>query len=188
MPAKPIADRNQSDVHPLPTARHERLPEQLAERLARLINRESVALSELAHQEVEMRSLVAASDWPGLESATSGLTTRAGTIAEIEAERARVYAALCRACAVETDQTSFMELVARLPESSRRTLSDAHRALRISVIRVQGAFGRVTALAGGMSRTVRQFLDALLPGGSSYDQAGMRQSHDRPAILVNRTL
>lgn len=159
------------------------------ERLKRALEREVVALEELAASEQELQPLLGQRDWVQVEKHIAALNSLSEDAMSAENEREHAYAELKSTLGAE-EGARFYDVLEHLDVEARSELAELYRRLKIAVVQVRGVTGSLDTYVSVSTATVRGVLDELFPDqkGKIYSRSGQANRADERALVLDRQL
>jgi hypothetical protein len=162
---------------------HEKL-----ETLMTAMEREAEAFDNCIEAQRKFAQALESRDWPGLTRAMEALEERSREISRVEADR--ITAESFMRLDLGLERGGILEIAMAISEPERTRLTDLHRRLRISAMRVRlenGSLGDYAAASRSLLGTV---LEELFPEkkGNIYGKSGRVVHPGHDAILVNTAL
>ena len=159
----------------------------LARALRDRMEREAELFEGLGHEVERLRDSFERKSWgSGLEVA-QGIERSAEKINEADAARDEAFA-LLRDVVDLPRESAFSALLPRLPDAERAELEESWRRLRLAVVRLKTASGRMRYAAEALSDALNRILEQVFPyrKGRMYSRRGTPTSVGG-ALLVDRT-
>jgi hypothetical protein len=138
--------------------------------------------------EVErLRDALQEKHWSAGLALAQGIERSAEKIGMADASRDKAFMLLRDAMDLPRE-TAFSALLPRLPEALRGEVEESWRRLRVTVMRLKTATGRIRYAAGVLSDTLARILEEVFPyrKGKIYSRRGTPTSV-AGALLVDRT-
>jgi hypothetical protein len=161
----------------------------LIDELKNLLQIEIDLLNGFAGLEVKLQEAFLRRDWPALDTLVSELDSFSGGIEAIEQRRHSTFLELKVSLKLD-EKTTFNRVITEMSGEDREELSDFYRKLKIAVIRVRGATGRLGYYFRSVSDSVNRVLSELLPyrKGRIYSRGGLPRAVEEASLVFNREL
>ncbi|MGA2479427.1 MAG: hypothetical protein ABSG63_11820 [Spirochaetia bacterium] len=152
------------------------------------LDQETGLFDRLGVEVDRLRESYQAKDWGTSLLIAEGIERSAAAVGAADAARDDAFVHLREALELP-EETFFSALLPALPDGERADLEEGWRRLRMSVVRLKTATGRMRyaaeALAGVLNRMVEELFPAMK--GKIYSRRG-RPTAVTGALLVNRKL
>jgi hypothetical protein len=160
----------------------------LAHALKDHMDREAELFYGLQRDVERLRASLQEKDWNAGLAIAQGMERSAQSIEEADIARDRSFALLRTAMDLPRE-TAFSALLPALPDGLRESLEESWRQLRMSVIRLKTATGRLRYSAEAMADTLNRILERIFPyrKGKIYSRKGTA-TRVAGAHLVDRKL
>jgi hypothetical protein len=157
-----------------------------AEPLKKGMQEEARLLNDYAARLGGLQGAVGRRDWESVEREIAGLRNLAGEVEGAEAARLEAYRSL-KAALLMSGDPPFDQVASRLESPAREELAEAHRRLKIAIIRVKGASGLLGYYVRSMADTRRQVLEELLPHrkGRMYSRSGRTRATAEESLMLD---
>jgi hypothetical protein len=153
-----------------------------------LLDQEADLFDRLGAEVDRLRESYQAKDWGTGLLVAEGIERSAAAVGAADTARDDAFLLLREALDLPVE-SAFSALLPSLPEEERAALEESWRRLRMSVVRLKTATGRMRyaaeALAGVLTRMVEELFPAMK--GKIYSRRG-RPTAVSGALLVNRKL
>ncbi|SIQ89251.1 FlgN protein [Alkalispirochaeta americana] len=158
-----------------------------AARLLECLQRQTSLLDQLTVHQKALQTEVLRRDWDRLEELLEELHPLGEALAGIENERDQAFHDLAQAA--ETGR-SLAAILAKLPREIRADVSEAYRALKVAVLRLQSNTASMDTYLRSSMATNREVLRELFPewaapGYSRTGQGNMGAETAGTALMVN---
>jgi hypothetical protein len=152
------------------------------------MNREADLFGELSREVECLRESFQRKDWAPSLAITEGIGRFARAIEEADAARDEQFESLRDALDLPRE-TTMSGILPRVPDGERAELEESWRALRMSVLRLKTATGRLRYSAETLADTLNKVLEEVFPyrKGKIYSRKGTPTSVGG-AVLVDRKL
>jgi hypothetical protein len=149
-----------------------------------IIEREAGLLAELIPVQEAVSQAVIRREWDRFEASVGFLGELSGRFEELEAERARIFAALPGAAGGEE---RFYALVSRFPPEKRREIGARYRELKRESFRLRMVNTSLLEYLNEAKAAVGAFLESVLPkrAGPAYSRLGTRVPQDMRSMMLN---
>jgi len=108
----------------------------------------------------------------------------------MEEERENIFSCLAvndRSDAADADETSFLSLVAALPENEQNELSRLHRELKMEIYKIRALNETFLDYLNEAKTMAAAYISAVCParGGQLYTRKGRTASPDLRSVVIN---
>jgi hypothetical protein len=147
---------------------------------------EARLLNDYAARMGGLQGAVGRRDWEAVEKDIAGLRNLAGEVEGTEAARQEAFRSLKQDLSMR-GEPSFEQVVFRIESPSREELSEAHRRLKIAIIRVKGASGLLGYYVRSVADTRRKVLEELFPHrkGRMYSRSGRTRATAEESLMLD---
>ena len=161
----------------------------LIDELKNLMQIEIDLLNGFAGLEVKLQEAFLRRDWSELDTLVSELGSFSGRIEAMEERRHNTFLELKVSLKLDEKMT-FSRVITEMSSEDREELSDLYRKLKIAVIRVRGAAGRLGYYFRSVSDSANRVLSELLPyrKGRIYSRVGLPRAAEGASLVFNREL
>lgn len=149
-----------------------------------LLERQAALIEELAAHEAALADVVARREWMELEKLVPRMTAISEAIGQTEEERNALYSQISAALG---SNVSFARVLALMPEELRTAVSQAYRALKVAVLRLQSRTSSMDAYLRSTISTTRGVLKELYPehAAAGYSRDGQGNFGGAAAVMVD---
>jgi hypothetical protein len=156
--------------------------------LKELMDRETGLFERLGVEVDLLGECLQARSWTPALSAAQAIEGYSQRIAEADGERDQAFVLLRDALGLPRE-TAFSAVLPSLPGAHRRELEESWRRLRMSVVRVRAATGRMRYTGEALAEALNRILEGIFPyrKGKIYSRQGTPTSVSG-AVLVDRRL
>jgi len=161
----------------------------LIDELKNLMQIETELLNGFAGLEVKLQEAFLRRDWSELDALVSKLGSFSGRIEAMEQRRHNTFLEL-KVSLKLAEKMTFSRVITEMSGADREELSDLYRKLKIAVIRVRGATGRLGYYFRSVSDSANRVLSELLPyrKGRIYSRGGLPRAVEEASLVFNREL
>ncbi len=158
-------------------------------KLTALMEKETTLLAHFAARQTELQEAVRGRDWVGLAKTIDELQPLSARIEELDRKRDDSFSDL-RIFLRAGEDESFTQVISRLSFHERQELLNLHRKLKIAVIRLKGACGRLGYYVRSLSDSMSQVLEELFPHrkGRLYSRSGQARAAAEESVIIDRKL
>jgi hypothetical protein len=137
------------------------------------MDREAELFCGLQRDVERLRVSIQEKDWNASLTIAQGMERSAQAIEEVDAARDRSFV-LLRGALNLPRETAFSAMLPALPDGQREALEESWRFLRMSVIRLKTATGRMRHSAEALAETLNRILERIFPyrKGKIYTRKG----------------
>jgi hypothetical protein len=152
-----------------------------------VLEREAEILEELAPAQDAVARAALKREWEGFDASVNALADLSGRFEAVEAERARIFAALP---GIGGGDIRFYALAARFPPEKRGELCGRYRRLKQGALRLRTANAGLLEYLAEARAAVGSFLENALPGrgGPAYSRQGTKVPQDMRSMVLNHSL
>jgi len=161
----------------------------LIDELKNLMQIEIDLLNGFAGLEVKLQDAFLRRDWSELDILVSEMGSFSGRIEAMEERRHNTFLEL-KVLLRLAEKMTFSRVITEMSGEDREELSDLYRKLKIAVIRVRGATGRLGYYFRSVSDSANRVLSELLPyrKGRIYSRVGLPRAVEEASLVFNREL
>lgn len=161
----------------------------LIDELKNLMQIEIDLLNGFARLEVKLQEAFLRRDWPELDALVSELGSFSGRIEAIEQRRHNTFLEFKVSLKLD-EKMAFSRVIMEMTGEDQEEFSDLYRKLKIAVIRIRGATGRLGYYFRSVSDSVNRVLSELLPyrKGRIYSRGGLPRAVEEASLVFNREL
>jgi hypothetical protein len=152
------------------------------------LDQEADLFDRLGVEVDRLRDSYQARDWGAGLLIAEGIERSAGALGAADAARDEAFVLLREALGLP-EETYFSALLPQLPEEQRPGLEESWRRLRMSVVRLKTASGRMRYAAEALTEVLTRMVEGIFPAlkGKIYSRRG-RPTAVTGALLVDRKL
>ena len=152
------------------------------------MDREAELFAELSREVEHLRESFHRKDWGPSLAITESIGHSARAIEDADAARDEQFGSLRDSLDLPRE-TTMSGILPRLPDKARAELEESWRALRMSVLRLKTATGRLRYSAETLADALTKILEEVFPyrKGKIYSRRGMPTSVGG-AVLIDRKL
>ena len=161
----------------------------LINQLKNLMQIEIDLLNGFAGLEAKLQEAFLRRDWPELDALVSELGSFSGRIESIEQRRHNAFMEFKVSLRLDEKMT-FNLVIMEMTGEDQEELSAIYRKLKIAVIRVRGATGRLGYYFRSVSDSANRVLSELLPyrKGRIYSRGGLPRAVEEASLVFDREL
>ena len=161
----------------------------LIDELKNLMQIEIDLLNGFTRLEVKLQEAFLRRDWPELDALVSELGSLSGRIEAMEQRRHNTFLEL-KVSLKLAEKMTFHRVIMEMSGEDREELADLYRKLKIAVIRVRGATGRLGYYFRSVSDSANRVLSELLPyrKGRIYSRVGLPRVVEEASLVFDREL
>jgi hypothetical protein len=152
------------------------------------IDREAELFADLGREVERMRASFEQKSWGPSLSRAEGIERSSQAIVEVDQARDEAFTAVSEALDLPLE-TTMSGIMPALPDLLRSEMEESWRGLRMAIVRLKTATGRMRYSAEALALTLNKILEQVFPyrKGKIYDRRGT-PSGVSGAVLVDRRL
>lgn len=161
----------------------------LIDELNNLMQIEVDLLNSFSRLEVKLQEAFLRRDWSEVDILVSELGSFSDRIEAMEQRRHSAFLELKVFLKLDKKMT-FNQVIMEIHDENQEELIDLYRKLKIAVIRVRGATGRLGYYFRSVSDSVNRVLSEFLPyrKGRIYSRGGLPRAVEEVSLVFNREL